>query len=64
MPCTPTQTPNEINSYKNNDNTKGNTQKDMEMYANYLKSLEGCSKTKTISPEPMESHGKAKTDLF
>ena len=62
MPCTPAQTPNEVNSYKIDDNTEGDTQEDTEMYANYLKSLEGRSETKTVSPEPMESHGEAKTD--
>ena len=60
----PAQTPNEINSYKTDDNIKGNTQEDMEMYANYFKSLEGHSKTKTVSPEPIESHSEAKTNLF
>lgn len=62
MPCTPAQTPNEVNSYKTDNNTEGDTQEDTEMYANYLKSLEGRSETKTVSPEPMESHGEAKTD--
>jgi hypothetical protein len=33
------------------------------MYTNYLKNLKGYSKTKTISPKPIESHSKAKTDL-
>ena len=33
------------------------------MYANYLKSLEGRSETKTVLPKPMESHSEAKTDL-
>jgi hypothetical protein len=35
----------------------------MEMYANYLKSLEGCSKTKIVLPKLIESYGEAKIDL-
>jgi len=35
----------------------------MEIYANYLKSLEGRSKTKTVLPKLIESYGKPKTDL-
>jgi len=33
------------------------------MYANYLKSLEGRSKTKIVLPKLIKSHGKAKIDL-
>jgi len=33
------------------------------MYANYLKSLEGRSKTKIVLPKPIEGRGEAKTDL-
>jgi len=63
MPYTPTQIPNKVNSYKIDNNTEGNTQEDTEMYANYLKSLEGRSETKTVLPKLMESYGEAKTDL-
>ena len=35
----------------------------MEIYANYLKSLEGRSKTKIVLPKLIESYSKAKTDL-
>ena len=35
----------------------------MEMYANYLKGLEGRSKTKIVLLKLIESHGKAKIDL-
>ena len=34
----------------------------MEMYTNYLKSLEGRSKTKIDLPKLIESYSKAKTD--
>ena len=34
------------------------------MYANYLKSLEGYSETKTVLPELIESYSEAKIDLF
>ena len=63
MPYTPIQTPNKVNSYKIDDNTEGNTQKDIEIYANYLKSLEGRSETKIVLPKLIESHSEAKTDL-
>jgi len=32
------------------------------MYANYLKSLKGCSKTKIVLPKLIESRSKTKTD--
>jgi hypothetical protein len=35
----------------------------MEMYANYLKSLEGRSKTKIVLPKLIESYSEAKIDL-
>ena len=35
----------------------------MEMYANYFKSLEGCSEIKIVSPKLIESYSKAKIDL-
>ena len=34
------------------------------MYANYLKSLEGYSETKTVLLKPIESYSEAKTDLL
>jgi len=34
----------------------------MEIYANYLKSLEGRSKTKIVLPKLIKSYGEAKTD--
>ena len=37
-------------------------QENTEMYASYLKSLEGRSEAKTDSPEPMEGHNEVKTD--
>jgi hypothetical protein len=64
MPFIPTYITKEVNFYKINGNMKGNTQEDIKMYTNYLKSLEGCSKTKTDSPKLMVSHSKAKIDLF
>jgi len=33
------------------------------MYLNYLRGLEGYSKTKIDLPKPMEDHGEAKIDL-
>ena len=33
------------------------------MYANYLKSLEGRSKTKIVLPKLIESYSEAKIDL-
>jgi hypothetical protein len=33
------------------------------MYTNYFKGLEGCSETKTVSPEPMKDYSEAKIDL-
>jgi len=33
------------------------------MYANYLKSLEGRSETKTVLPKLIESYSEAKIDL-
>ena len=63
MPYIPTQTPNKINSYENNNNTKGDIQEDIEMYTNYFKSLKGRSETKTVLLKPIESYSKAKIDL-
>ena len=40
----PTQTPNKVNSYKYNNNIKGDIQEDTEIYPNYLKGLKGYSK--------------------
>jgi len=34
------------------------------MYANYFKSLEGCSKTKTVLSKLIKSYNKAKIDLL
>jgi len=33
------------------------------MYANYLKSLEGCSETKIVLPKLIEGRSEAKIDL-
>jgi len=63
MPSTPAYITKEVNSYKINNNTEGDIQEDTEIYANYLKSLEGRSETKTVLPKPIESYGEAKTDL-
>jgi len=68
MPCTPAQTPNKVNPYKNNDNTKGDTQEDtvwggvQKIYLDYFRDLEGHSEAKTGLPEPMKDHGEAKID--
>ena len=35
----------------------------MEIYANYLKGLEGRSKTKIVLPKPIKDHSKTKIDL-
>jgi len=35
----------------------------MEIYANYLKSLEGYSETKTVLPKLMKDYSEAKIDL-
>jgi hypothetical protein len=34
----------------------------MEIYANYLKSLKGRSKTKIVLPKPIKDHSEAKID--
>ncbi|OCL10330.1 hypothetical protein AOQ84DRAFT_362499 [Glonium stellatum] len=66
MPCTPAQTPNKVSSYKKDDNTKGDTQKDMvwggiqNMYLNYLRGSEGHSEAETGLHEPMKDCGEAK----
>ena len=69
MPCTPAQTPNKVNPYKNNNNTKGDIQEDMvwggvqKIYLDYFKDLEGHSEAKTGLPELIKDHDKAKIDL-
>ena len=64
MPFTPTYIIKEVNFYKIDDNTEGDTQKDIKIYINYLKSLKGYSKTKTVLPKLIESYSKAKIDLL
>ena len=65
----PAQTPNKVNSYKNDNNTKGDTQKDtvwgsvQKMYLNYFKDLESHSKTKIDLLKPIKDHNKAQIDL-
>ena len=63
MPSIPAYTIKEVNFYKINNNIEGNIQEDIEMYTNYLKSLEGRSETKIVLPKLMESYGEAKIDL-
>ncbi|XTI86894.1 hypothetical protein V2W45_1237536, partial [Cenococcum geophilum] len=63
IPYTPAQTPNKVNSYKIDNNIEGNIQEDTEMYANYLKSLEGRSETKIVLPKLIKDYGEAKIDL-
>ena len=52
MPSIPTYITKEVN-----------TQEDIEMYTNYLKSLEGRSEAKIDLPKLVESYSEAKIDL-